>query len=265
MTGTARASWNRCRRAGPCGMCAVLLAAWLTPAAGAQQIPGVPDEILWVGLFSGDLARSLENENRLKELCTAREGSEAWHDCRAASLEPRVLVIPVRSEPREDARRIGEIVILALPGRGLQAFASSGAGEPATRFTPDLFDPDWGYGPPWFHQTVLARRGGWFRVPVPSLGPGWIDSGWWSRGGGIGDVTETVTPGDIVVTPLGDMVVLGVERRQLRLRPEQPADMWCQGGDPPPLVAWQEIRIPFAGLVDQHGRLRLRPKYTRGC
>ena len=252
-------------------ICALVVAVTLSPAATSatpQRPDSVPQELAWIPLFNSELARWLENENQLKELCTAREGSNEWHECRAAKLEPKLTVIPVRSEPNRAARRVGEIVVLALPGHGLKAFASSG--PMAVQFTPDLFDPDWGYGPPWFHQSVLGRRGSWFRIPVRSIGRGWINMEDWvvrdtllPEGAGVS--LQTLQKGDIVTTPRGDMLVLGVENRVLRVRPEQKSDMWCEGGDPPPVAPSKEIRIPFEQLLDAQGHLLIKYKYTRGC
>jgi hypothetical protein len=155
------------------------------------------------------------------------------------------------------------MVVVALPGKGLSVFA--GAGSETTPFTPDLFDADWGYGP-WFHQSILSRRGSWLRIPVPSVGDGWIDA---NELGGRDDLASnqvvTVSKGDIVTTPKGDMFVLGVDIGVLRVRTEQVGDMWCQAGDPPPLAPWQEIRIPFDQLFDSRGHLLISYKYTRGC
>jgi hypothetical protein len=136
---------------------------WTTAPAAAQR-PDVPvREVAWVGLFNAELQEWLENENRLKQLCTGPENSDEWFACQSLKLEPKLTVIPISSEPQSGARRLGELVVVALPGKGLKAFASTGAA--ATQFTPDLFDGDWGYGP-WFHQSILARRGRWFRVSV---------------------------------------------------------------------------------------------------
>lgn len=248
----------------PAAFCAWLLTLTVAhaPAPYAmQRATTQARELAWVGLFNGELVGWLENENRLAELCTAREGSHEWHECRASKLEPKLTVIPVRAAPEAGARRLGEIVVVALPGQGLKAFAA--AGSLAAQFTPDLFDQDWGYGP-WFHQTILTRRGSWFRVPVSAIGPGWINAAEWSTPGADSGV-KTVEAGDIIITPRGDMFVLGVGEHVLRVRPEQKSDMWCQAGDPPPLAPWQEIRIPFDELFDAKDHLLIRYKYTRGC
>lgn len=252
------------------GLCTAILAVALSRAPGAtptQPAAALPRELGWIGLFNNELVGWLENENRLNELCLGDQGSSEWHECRAAYMEPKVAVIPVRSAPRVDARRVGEIVLLAAPGRGLRMFAS--AGRVAQRFTPDLFDEDWGYGP-YFHQTILARRESWFRIPVPLMGAGWINAEEWSDRGELGSEktgprTETVREGQIITSPRGDMFVLGIENRVLRVRPEQDADMWCEAGTPPPLAPWQEVRIPFDQLFDSKGHLLISYKYKRGC
>ncbi len=239
----------------------VLALSHITTAA-SQRAETLPTELAWIGLFNHELLGWLENENRLGELCTAEPSTAAWHECRAAKMEPKVAVIPVRSEPHVSAKRLGEILLVALPGRGLRAFAS--ANRRVEPFTPDLYDSDWGYGP-LFHQTILARRGTWCRVPVPSMGVAWLNAEDWMDVGSVDDLKRTVSPGDLITISRGDMFVLGVEPRVLRVRPEQKRDMWCEGGEPPPLVPWQETRIPFEQLFDSKGHLLIGYKYTRGC
>lgn len=218
----------------------------------------LPGELSWLGLFNRELVTWLENENRLADLCTPADGADKWAECKEAHLEPKVIVILVRSQPRDDATVVGTISVVAVPGRGLRAFAS--VLGVATAFTPDLYDPDWGYGP-YFHQTVLEQRESWFRVPVDPLPPGWVNAATWT------DTTDIqkVLAGDIVSTPRGDMAVIGVGRAALRLRPEQPSDRWCGGAGKPRLQPWKEIRIPFAELFNKRGHLLVTKKYTRGC
>ena len=201
----------------------------------------------------------LENENRIGQICTAREHSNEWHACRESNLQPKVDVIPLLAEPAAAARRLGEIVIVAIPGQGLKAFV--GTGGRTSQFTPDLYDSDWGYGP-WFHQTVLERRGAWFRLALPTVGAGWADL---RTEKSPDNRVQRLDEGDIVVIPDGDVVFLGLDKNILRFRPEQEADMWCEAGQPPALAKWQELRIPVDRLRDPDGRLRLTYKYTRGC
>ena len=103
---------------------------------------------------------------------------------------------------------------------------------------------------------------------MPILGPVWVNAEEWSaiRGEtGHVQLIRTLHRGDIITTPRGDMVVLGVDARVLRLRPQQQADMWCEPGNPPAPAPWKEIRIPFVELFDAAGHLLIRYKYTRGC
>ena len=133
-------------------------------ATQTQPTAPLPGELAWIGLFNNELVGWLENENRLGELCVAEQGSQDWQECRATHMEPKVAVIPVRAAPQVDGKRLGEIVLLAAPGRGLRVFAS--AGRVAQRFIPDLFDEDWGYGP-YFHQTILERQNHGFAYRFP--------------------------------------------------------------------------------------------------
>src|SRR5437879_3172530 len=114
--------------------CAATICAFLvasnsllpTVAAAAQRPDMLARELAWVGLFNRELVKWLENENRLKQLCTSPEGSEEWYACQSGKLALKLRVIPVWSAPQSGVRRLGEIVVLALPGKGLKAFASAG-------------------------------------------------------------------------------------------------------------------------------------------
>jgi hypothetical protein len=188
-----------------CTASAVLFAAAAAQLGVAQERGPLPAELAWVALFSEELLVWLEDENRLDELCAGEPYPVSWHGCRAEQLEPKVALLPLRSEPRLDAGRQGELVVVALPGRGLRAFVSrTGI---AQRFTPDLYDGDWGYGP-YFHQTILARQGSWFRIPLPVVEAAWINVEEWGESGlGAVPPLESVVPGQILTTPAGDMVV----------------------------------------------------------
>lgn len=217
-----------------------------------------------MGIFNGEIVGWLENENRMGLLCEARPGSAEHHACRAEHLEPRVLVVPVRAGPERDATRLGELVLVARPGRGLRIHAS--AGGVVEPFTPDLFLEDWGYGPPYFHQTILERSGSRFRVPLPVMGAGWIDAADWLGGDGEGVHVEVLQrDGSVITTPHGDVVLEGIENGVLRLRPETEADMWCRTGDPPQVDPPPEVRVPIAELYGPGGHLLLTYKYMKGC
>lgn len=226
------------------------------------QGPSGHGEVGWVGLYNAALVEWLENQNRLKDLCShAAADTPAWRTCRDDKLKPKQLVIPLRSAPHETAASEGALVILATPGRGLGAFYRPARGGPATAFVPDLFDSDWGYGP-YFHQTFLERRGTWFLLPAaPFPKPAWINVREFTNEPDV----RLLKTGEIIKTPMGDLVVLGMERGVLRARPEQEADMWCEEGDPPPLAPSKEIRLPVGELYGPTGHLLVSIKYTRGC
>lgn len=239
-------------------MTAALWMVLVVTATIVQSGHAVSSRFSWVGLFNDDLVQWLENENRLATLCPEGDDPTRHAACVADRLEPRVVVVTARQSPHFGAPLVGHLVIVALPGRGLRTYAV--AGRSSVAFTPDLHDTDWGYGP-WWHQTVIEARGTWVRLPVPSLGPVWLDTRDWTTRSSI----HSLSPGDIVSTPKGDMMVLSVEDARVRVRPEQPADLWCDGGDPPPLEPANAVDISLADLVDSEGRLRLTVKYMRGC
>ena len=62
-----------------------------------------------------------------------------------------------------------------------------------------------------------------------------------------------------------DLVFLGFEHGLARVRPEQDADMWCEGGEPPAVKPSPEIRIPVGELYSPTGHLLVDIKYKRGC
>lgn len=225
-----------------------------TTFGGIQEEPVVS----WIGLFRpGDFAR-LENENRIRELCPASANLDR---CYRDTLAPSLTSTPLYREPDTASAQLGNLVVASVPGRGLFAYfqrAGSGFPEP---FTPDLFLADWGYGP-FFHQTISARRGSWFQLPAgPWDEPVWIrpehDAEWpYLVRAEVGDVMEFRDRGWYVVE---------VQSDALLLRPEQPADMWCEAGDPPAIAPTQATRFMRADLVDGDGHLLIRPKYMKGC
>lgn len=244
----------------------VLLGVSVIAAAGAGvrgQEP--PVERGWIGLYTPALAGSLENANRLDELCPQRAHSLEWHACRDETLAPRVLHIPVREAPSAGAPVSGSIVVVALPGVRVSALAVSGPAGEGEPFVPDETDVDWGYGPH-FHQTFLERRGTWFRLPPrPFPRDVWVDvSEWGGAGVGFPDV-RGVEPGRIYESPHGDVFVVRVEPGGLVVRPEQEADMWCRAGDPPPPAPAPQRRLTWRELSDADGHLTLHLKYKRGC
>jgi hypothetical protein len=175
--------------------------------------------------------------------------------------EPRRFSFVLRTAPRDAARPAGTLVVVAHPETGLGAFYEPPAGGEPIRFTPDVFDADWGYGP-YFHQTFRSRQGMWFELPPqPFPSSVWIDA----TDFGEEPHLLTLSAGDIVTGTFGDMFVLAVEANDIVIRPEQRADMWCDASPPPPREAVQPRRLPRPELYNLHGHLMLRPKYLRGC
>jgi hypothetical protein len=232
------------------------------PGALLGQQETRPREPGWVGLFSTAVLGWLENENRLSTLCgePSVDRIEEWTKCEAEKTSPMILAFPAMHGPDLAAERLGTIIVSAVPGRGLTAHYLPVGESRAQAFSPDLYDRDWGYGP-YFHQTFLEREDGWFLLPEdPFPEPVWVE---------IGRVeeprVERLYAGEIIRTALGDMVVLELAEGSVRLRPEQPVDMWCKEGDPPPLEPFEETLLTPTEVYDRRGHLTIRPKYLRGC
>jgi hypothetical protein len=215
---------------------AVLLLG-LAAAGAALAQPAPHPRIGWIGLYTPALVEWLENPQ--------------------ANGRPKEHVIKLRASPSKRAAARGEIVVVATPGRGLQAYYRASAKAPKKPFVPDLYDADWGYGPH-FHQTFVRRHRGWYQLPAdPLTQPAWLE---------VGDLAvRLLAPHEILSAPQGDLFVLGIEGNALRARLEQEADAWCKAGDPPPLQPAEELRIPLRELYGPDGHLRIRPKYLRGC
>ncbi|MCP5056277.1 MAG: hypothetical protein GY937_06055 [bacterium] len=212
----------------------------------------------WVGLHGSERHGWLENENRIGELCADAADLGA---CRAEMLAPAVDVYALHAEPNETSPHLGDLLVQATPGRGLTVQFRAAKSGTAVSFVPDVFLQDWGYGP-YFHQTIVEQDGDWFQLPPDP----WDAPVWLRRG------SETSRPSIIYVQPQ-DIVeiqgkgfyVVAVEPDALLLRAEQPADLWCREGDPPPLIADEPTRYSRADLVDARGHLIMRPKYMKGC
>lgn len=242
----------------------MLCVAVLTAGAGLRAQEPEPERG-WLGLYTPDLVRALENANRLDELCPQRAHSLEWHACRDEALAPRVLHIPVKDAPSAGAPVVGSIVVVALPGVRVSALAVKGPAGTGEPFVPDEFDVDWGYGP-YFHQSFLERRGTWFRLPPrPFARDVWVDVSGWGPAETLFPDVRAVEPASIYESPQGDVFVVRVEPGGLVVRPEQEADMWCEAGDPPPIAPAPERRLSWQDVSDADGHLLLHRKYKRGC
>jgi hypothetical protein len=239
----------------------VRLSTWILLLAIAS--PGVPQLHAqepfeaWVGLYGAAPLGRLENENRLSELCV---DPETMSRCYREKMAPSIVTSILYEGPDTESLVVGELLVVVVPGRGLSAFYRSTESTVApVIFTPDLFLQDWGYGP-YFHQTIAERRGDWFKLPGgPWPGPVWIHEP--------GDTAPvlSVHAGDIIDFKGIGWYVVSSAKDSLVLRPEQPGDMWCHDGDPPPVEGVQPKRFSRADLLDAGGHLVIRSKYLKGC
>jgi hypothetical protein len=238
----------------------VVFAAGQMPRGQGQ--PSTGRAVGWVGLFDDDLVSWLENENRLASLCSGVAADTGpWYSCRDEKLSPKVRVARLRDAPSDQTSHRGDLVVVALPGKGLQSFYVNVSGGAAAAFSPDLVDGDWGYGP-YFHETVVERRDTWVRLPEgPFPQRAWLNMSELSSEPNL----LWLDAGSIVTSPLGDLFIIAIENGAVRAREEQQRDMWCEAEPRPPLEPFKELRLGTDALYTATGHLTLRIKYTRGC
>jgi hypothetical protein len=212
----------------------------------------------WISLVAEGRVGWLENENLLRELC--REDGDL-DVCYRTHLAPAIDVYSLRTRPDSSSDVVGELIVTAVPGRGLASYYRATSATQAVLFTADVFLQDWGYGPPYFHQTFFEERDGWYALPAdPWNTPVWLD------GTAVGGLSELrLQAGDIIEFGGQGFYVLQTTERTLSVRPEQDADMWCEAGDPPPLRPAESRLLEWLDLVDDRGHLLLSPKYMKGC
>ena len=173
----------------------------------------------------------------------------------------RTAFLPLRTSPSSGAPSAGRIRVVFEPEQGIHTTWLPPEGGVELPLWPDLHDPDYSSGP-WHHQTLLEVRGRWALLPAdPFPAPVWVD---FSALPGP-PLPTTVEQGMILVSPRGDVRVLEVLAEGLRVRLEQPADRWCQGGHPPPLEPEEPFLLQGPELRNENGRLRVRPKYSGDC
>ena len=212
----------------------------------------------WISLIPAGRVGWLENENRLGALCP---GEGDLDTCHGSHLAPAIDVYTLRTHPDSAAEVVGELIVTAMPGRGLASYHRAATATQALWFTPDVFLQDWGYGPPFFHQTFLEERDGWYRLPAdPWDTPVWVDA---KASGGLPELR--LQAGDIIEFGGQGFYILHTAERTLSVRPEQDADMWCEAGDPPPLRPAEPQLLEWRDLVDERGHLLVRPGYMKGC
>jgi len=247
-------------------------------AAPQQQEDGALDaRPEWVLLAPWEAFGWAENRNRMSQLCSARERPEGESQaaCFNRILQPRVWSLPLHEGPDATSTSRGSLLIVATPGEPVRPLILAKGEAEAVPFVPDLYDPDFGYGP-WFHQTLLAEKDGWYLLPFgpPLAGRAWLELRriderpeifplqseriYWASG--------RLAERPAIASPVGATVVVSVDEDAVLLRPERPADMAC--GEEVPADDGEEpapVRVPFHELYDEAGHLLLRIRYTRGC
>ncbi len=211
----------------------------------------------YVSLWNYDAAATLDNLNQIDTLCKAQHYSSA---CLEKNLVPKLKALPVYSSP-EGSQPFGALLTRFFPGEEVQVSYISfplGGGNILT-VSLDMFDSDWGYGPPYFHQTMLDSKNGWFKIALPS---GHTKTGWIQL---TDPSTIEYQKGDIISFEGKNYVILEVKTDSVLLRDEQPGDMWCDAGDPPPIKQFNSTSIPIKNLYDDGCHLQIKTVYTRGC
>ncbi len=212
----------------------------------------------WVGLYDPAHLGWLENENRINELCAEPSDLD---DCYSEKLGPAVSTLPLHSGPSDSASRVGDLIVVAVPGRGLSVHFRPVETGQSFPFRPDLFLQDWGYGP-FFHHSFSSQRVDWFQLPPEPWGQAvWLNL----EDASDGSIVIEVRAGDILGMNGSSWYVVATESDALLMRAEQSGDLWCQDGDPPPIVSAEATRFSRAELVDPRGHLMFHLKYLKGC
>jgi hypothetical protein len=201
-----------------------------------------------VALFKGDLLGWVENNNRLKEICPTQDKA-----CVAAALAAKTDTLAVYDRP--SGKVIAILKIIYVPGEGIRAVLMQK--KRSFSFVPTVHDVDWGYGP-WFHATLLDQRGAWKEIALPQIKSGWVALP-------EAEVLHVAEKGKVYSLHNRHIVVIDSTDSSLTVRDEQPSDMWCEAGEPPPVAAFKARIIPLSRLYDDQCNLLVLPAYTRGC
>lgn len=218
----------------------------------------VKTPLSFVSLWNDEAAANLENLNQLETLCP--EGDKTA-DCLQKALQPNLRTIPIFSAP-EAKQPLGAFITLFTPGKGASlSYLDLQTPQGFTIDTePDMFDPDWGYGP-YFHQTLISQQGDWYEVAVPSAPhkTGWVQLK------NNPDILTLEKGGRLVTLASRSYAIADIKDDYILLRDEQPADFACGAENPPPLEDFTPIKVPLAELYTNSCQLRLKVGYTRGC
>ncbi len=245
--------------------CFLFLTALAASRAQAQSAPRPFTAPQLVRLWNQQVIANLENQNQIDALCPPALAPALRADCRKEKLQPKKWKVALYEKPSDRSKEIGTLVLTATPGQGLSyEFVPAGGGA-ASKFVPDLFDSDWGYGP-YADHTVLAREGDWVLLPArPFPRPAWLDL---KAGLGSGpDLYDPVDVGQVYELDGRHRTVKEAREDGLLLRDELPSDMPCydSAGSPATAAEPKAVLFPWAKLYDGDGHLKLLKAYTRGC
>jgi len=217
----------------------------------------ITQPLKFVSLWNNESAAKLENLNQIDVLCKGENYSAA---CLEKNLSTSSKVLPLYNAP-EDPQPFGALLIRFTPGeRGSVAYIPlQNVGGSIFPVTLDMFDGDWSYGPPYFHQTMLDSKNGWYKIAVPNASKktGWVQL--------TNPDILTYQKGSIVSFKQKTYTILEVKKDSVSVRDEQPADMWCDVGNPPPIKKFEPITIPIKDLYDEECHLLMKTTYTHGC
>ena len=261
------------------GICAALcmaVALMLLPACSdREEAPAVPEATEEQGqpLYNIEGGEGEEDVFAIKEALVT-EATEApfigpgwealWHPELAWLLSQRnpptrQWALPLWEVPEDESLLVGTLIIDFSAEKGLTARFQPNGGR-VVPFVPDLYDQDWGYGP-WFHHTVLETKGGWAKFPKnPFPTPVWVN-----LDAAFGDVAPiSVYPGEVYVFNGKNVVITEMVGDRILMRPEQPADMPCEGNEPPIKEVTPTV-LHRSDLFDADGHLKLTVAHMRGC
>lgn len=219
------------------------------------------NKLSWLGLWNSPMLAWVENENRINKLCPISLPEVEMRRCKKYHLNTKIWIVPVYTEATSESPKIGELRMNITPGKPFEYSFWSSQTKDSNLFIPDMFDPDWGYGPT-SHQTVIDRKGDWVKLPKnPFPKDVWIklDSKL------VQAELLSIQIDDVYRSGEQNLIILKVENTKLFVRVEQEADFWCNSGTPPPLKNLNPFWIGEKELWDKNQHIKLKKAHSRGC
>jgi hypothetical protein len=223
----------------------------------------------WVRLLKTEWLGSLENLNKIDELCPPALPPEEVKACKDKNLAPQTYAFPIYFFPDPNGAKLGTLRVTAVPGQPLKINFQKVRSKTLVEFKPDLYLEDWGYGPPYFHQTVLDKKDHWLFIPL--LGErGWINGEVFISTAVVKEAAEQ----DLFlgleldkIYSLGNesLKIMELKEKSFTYRPEQPADLWCGSGEPPAVQEVPLKELKYSDLYDDEAHLKIKLKYMKGC